>query len=733
MISTKPAGQGCPDIVPEKSNLAVPGKVESHHLNRLALVYVRQSSPQQVLEHRESAALQYNLRNKAIQWGWSSERVLVIDEDQGHTGTSTAGRFGFQRLLAEVTLDHVGLILGIEMSRLARSCKDWHQLLELCALFGTLLADQDGLYNPREYNDRLLLGLKGTISEAEVHIIRQRMSQGRLNKAKRGELFNHAPIGYVRLPTGEIAMDSDEHVQAVVRLIFDQFEQLGSINAVLRYLVRHEIKLPVRPHSGVNRGRLEWRRPNRQTLRNILHHPIYGGAYAWGRRAIDPRRKIPGRPGTGRTVVEPEQCSVLLKDRCPAYISWQQYQANRRQMANNQVRAQNRGPAREGSALLGGLLVCGRCGCRMMVRYSRSQRREGTDFNRPYYFCGRHAIDYGTESCQSFAGGVLDAFVTQQILAVLEPATLQLSLTAAKDIEQRQKKIDQQWQYRLERVQYDVDRAARQYHSVEPENRLVARELERQWEQKLLDLQQLKEEYDRFRDNHRLILTNGDRDLIQTLSADISRLWRCSQTTSADRKNIVRQLIEKVVATAPSDIQHMDVNIHWAGGFTSQHTLVRPVARYDQLDNYEQLIERILELRNQKQTSAKIAEQLNCEGYHPPKRRETFNAAMVRQLLSRRIPAGKRAGAIGLHVLTDNEWWMSDLSRHLQIPKPTLYNWVRRGFVNAQKLPGVQGAWIIWADADELERLYRLHKCSRSWLNQPQAAELTRPKPRPKI
>lgn len=731
MIRTEPASKVRPDVIPEKSNPAVPAKIEPHHQDRLAVVYVRQSSAQQVLQHRESTQLQYNLRRKAIQWGWPSERVLVIDEDQGHSGKTAAGRVGFQRLLAEVSLDHVGLILGIEMSRLARSCKDWHQLLELCGVFSTLLADLDGLYNPREYNDRLLLGLKGTLSEAELHIIRQRMSQGRMNKAKRGELFNHAPIGYVRLPTGQIAIDPDEQVQDVVRLIFDQFEQLGSINAVLRYLVRHEIKLPVRPHSGPNRGRLEWHRPNRQTLRNILHHPIYAGAYAWGRRAVDPRRQIPGRPSTGRTVVLPEQCAVLLKDRCPAYISWQQYQANRRQMANNQVRGQNRGPARQGSALLGGLLVCGRCGCRMMVRYSRSRKQDETGSNRPYYFCARHSIDYGSELCQSLAGRVLDELVTKQILTVLEPAALQLSLTVAEDIERQRKQVDRQWQHRLERAHYDADRAARQYHAVEPENRLVARELERQWEQKLLELRELREQYNRFRDEQRVTLSPADRQRIQTLSADIPQLWHSRQTTPADRKTIVRHLIKQVVVTAPCDTQHVDMTIHWAGSYTSHHTLVRPVARYDQLDNYERLIERLLELRAQKQTSAQIANQLNHEGYRPPKRRETFNAAMVRQLLARRVRIGKRPRAIELYPLAENEWWISDLARHLQIPKPTLYNWVHRGFVNAKQLPGVQGPWIIWADSDEQGRLRRLHKCPRSWLNQPQAAGLTRPKPRP--
>ena len=322
--------------------LKIPGKVKALHLERLAVVYVRQSSQQQVLEHRESAALQYALKQRAIDWGWSAERVRVIDQDQGHSGATAEGRQGFQELLAQVSLDHVGVVLGIEMSRLARCCRDWHQLLELCALFGTLLADQDGLYDPRDYNDRLLLGLKGTLSEAELHSIRLRMYQGRLNKARRGAVFTHMPTGYVRGPDGTPWLDPDQQVQSVVRLIFRKFEELGSVNGLLGYLVRHGIRLGIRPHHGVNRGALEWHRPNRVTLCNLLHHPLYAGAYSWGRRPVDPRRKIPGRPATGRTVAPLKDWQVLIRDHCPAYITWEQYQANLARMAEN--RALIKGP-----------------------------------------------------------------------------------------------------------------------------------------------------------------------------------------------------------------------------------------------------------------------------------------------------------------------------------------------------------------------------------------------------
>lgn len=700
----------------------VPSKVQARHLERLAVVYVRQSTLQQVQEHRESTALQYALRSRAIAWGWDGQRVMVIDEDLGCSGASAEGRAGFQRLLAEVSLGHVGVVLGIEMSRLARSCKDWHQLLELCALFDTLLADTDGLYDPRNYNDRLLLGLKGTLSEAELHVLRQRMNEGRLNKARRGELFNHPPMGYVRLPGGELGIDPDQQVQSVVRLIFEKFVELGTLNALLRYLVRNQIFLPVRPFSGAERGQLQWHRPNRQTLRNLLHHPIYAGAYTWGRRPVDPRRKVPGRAGTGRKVATAEQCQVLLKDRCPAYITWAQYEANRRHLAENRNLASTAGAPRQGPSLLGGLLICGQCGQRMNVQYGKR--------NVLRYACTRNYSNYAAPLCQGICGRVLDELIERLVLRVLEPASLELSLSAGADLQTEQRRLDQHWRQRLERARYDSDRAARQYHATEPENRLVVRELEKRWEQSLSAQRDVEETYARFLHEQPPQLSEADLAAMRALSTDIPSLWHSPQTTAAERQQIVRHLIEQVVLTAPSKQEVADVCVRWSGGFVSHHQLVRPVARYEQLRDYDQLSQRIMELRQAKQTSAQIAHALNAEGWRPPKRRATFNAGMVRSIFYRRGQAATRPAA---DVLAADEWWFTDLARLLGLPQPTLYSWMRRGWVNVRRvsMPHGQPRWALWADEEELDRLRRLRTCPRSWHCRPQAAELTRPKTRP--
>ena len=260
------------------------GKIQGRHRDRWAVVYVRQSTVQQVMRHQESTRLQYGLMERALELGWARERVVVIDEDLGKSGTSAEGRLGFQRLVAEVSLDHVGIVLGLEMSRLARSCRDWYQLLEVCAVFGTLIGDLDGIYDPSDYNDRLLLGLKGQMSEAESHVLKQRMLAGKRAKAARGELGLPVPMGYVRRPSGKVIKDPDEQARATIELVLDQFERLGTINGVLQYLVGHHIRLPVRAHSGPAQGELEWHRPNRRTLSHVFHHPMYAGAYVYGRR-----------------------------------------------------------------------------------------------------------------------------------------------------------------------------------------------------------------------------------------------------------------------------------------------------------------------------------------------------------------------------------------------------------------------------------------------------------------
>lgn len=498
-------------------------KIQWPHLDRLAVVYVRQSTLQQVSDHQESTRLQYGLVTRAEALGWPPERILTIDEDLGKSGSSAEGRSGFQRLVSEVGLNHVGLILGVEMSRLARSCKDWHQLLEICALFGTLIADLDGIYDPSQYNDRLLLGLKGTMSEAELHLLKQRMMQGKRTKAQRGELGFNVPIGYIRRPSGAVQFDPDEQVRQVVRLIFRKFEELGTLNATLRYLVSHDIQVGVRVSCGFDKGELQWRRPNRPTLQNLLKNPAYAGAYAYGRKQVDARKKKAGRPHTGCVVKPPEEWLVLIQDHHPAYISWEQYQRNGAQLNANRNRADELGHAREGVGLLSGLLVCGRCGCRLQVQYHRAG-----GYHR--YVCNRAMSDYGGQFCQHVSGTCLDEYVTGQVLRALEPAALDLSLAAAAHLEQDRAELDTLWQQRLERAQFEADRARRHDQLVEPENRLVARQLAQDWETALQAQHTLQDDYQRFCHDQPKGLSPEEKQQIQQLADSLPLLWAAPTT-----------------------------------------------------------------------------------------------------------------------------------------------------------------------------------------------------------
>jgi DNA invertase Pin-like site-specific DNA recombinase len=698
-------------------------KILREHLERLAVVYVRQSTPQQILNNSESTARQYALRDRAIQLGWPAARVCVIDDDQGKSGQSAEGRPGFQSLLARIALGEVGIVLGLEMSRLARSNKDWHQLLEVCALFGTLLADCDGVYDPAEHNDRLLLGLKGAMSEAELHTLRARMHQGLLNKARRGEVYNHPPIGYVKSPKQGFLLDPDEQVQTVVRLIFEQFGRQGSTCRLLRYLVGNDILMPVRPHHGEQRGELTWRRPNRVTLQSMLHHPIYAGYYRWGHRAFDPRRKKSGRPRSGRVSRRPEDCLVLLPERCPAYISVASFQANQELLSANRANAASKGAPREGPSLLGGLLLCGRCGYRMSVNYTDGGRNLR-------YCCCRARISYGEPDCQSLSGRCLDELVAQEVLAALRAAELELQLQAADDIERQRQRLHENWRQQLERARYQAERAKRQYQLAEPENRLVVRELERLWEETLQEQTRLQAEYDRFQQAQPPRLSEQEKEQIRQLAQDVPALWAAATTTARDRQRLVRLLVQKVEVTVAGQTEQVDVSIHWSGGLLSRHQLARGVQRYSQMGGYRRLCARIDELRALGKSMDEVAACLNAEGYRPAKRVERFTGGMVSGLLARRCAGGaKRHGQRVADLLEKGEWLLGDLARHLGVPTVTLHRWRKGGWVRARKLDIAGGLWAVWASGDERRRMARLRRFQKEHPNQPIPAELTTPPP----
>jgi DNA invertase Pin-like site-specific DNA recombinase len=724
-MPTRKAGdikpEGGPEGVtasPAAFGLRSVSKIRELHLDRLAMVYVRQSSPQQVLENRESRERQYALAEFAQRLGWPAERVVVVDEDQGQSGRSAVNRSGFQRLMTEVSLNHVGIVLGLELSRLSRSNKDWHQLIDVCGIFNTLLCDQDGVYDPLDSNDRLLLGMKGAMSEFELVTLRNRLLRGSRNKAERGELFLHVPLGYLKTRAGEVIQEPDEQARGMIHLVFEKFDELGSAYAVFRYLILNDLRLGFRRQRGGRIGELEWRPPSPARISSILKHPIYAGAYAYGMHRAGTKDPATGRVGGGRWFVPPEEMAVLLHDKLPAYISWDRYLANQERLRQNRSLLEARGVPKRGEALLPGLIVCGKCGRRMTTRYKTGKR--------PSYYCGEYwrlALD---EPCGHIAAVTLDDLVTREVLRALEPAALELSLRAIENVEHERKRLHDHWRQTLERAKHEVARAERQYQAVEPDNRLVARTLESRWEEALKSLRQVEEDYHRFLAKLPPTLSTADLEKIRSLSGSVATLWHAPATSAEDRKQVVRCLVERVIVATDKSSERNYVTIVWQGGFETHHQVARPVATYAQLKDIRRLTERVTRLHRDGLHLAQIAERLNAEGFVPPRRRGGFTASGVGELM-------RDLGLVGELFRDDlvgkNEWWIVDLSRTLGVIPQKVHYWVNQGWVHARRTPSGKH-WIVWADRDEVRRLQKLAKRKNSWIAA-RHPELIIPKDRP--
>jgi len=676
-----------------------PEKIHGRHRERQAIVYIRQSTPQQVERHQESTRLQYALVERACQFGWARDAIVVIDDDLGHTGSTVEGRLGFQRLVAEVSLGRVGLVLGIEMSRLARSCLDWHQLLEICAVFDTLIADPEGVYDPAGcYNDRLLLGLKATMSEAELHILKARMLEARMAKARRGELGKPVPMGYARRPSGEIIFDPDEQAQATIRLAFELYQRFGTIGKVLRHLAVNEIRMPVRVAGGENKGEIEWRRPNRPSLYCLLVNPIYAGAYVYGLRPTDRRRHKPGRPKTGRKSPKLDNAAVVIPDHVPAYITWDQYQENQARLRANAAR--QKGPVRAGSALLSGLLICGRCGLRMTSAYQNNG-------HAPRYQCGNMKSTYDEPLCQSLTAAPLDRLIAELVLAAVQPAAIEVSLAVAADVEAERAALERHWRQSLERAAYVAQRAHRQYQAVEPENRLVARTLERAWEEALADQARLEADYERRRREQPAAPSLEEIAAIQAVARDLPDLWRAKTTTQEDRQTIVRLLLDRILVEVIDGAEQVRVKCHWHGGVRTQHRVIRPVANAKALSTYAALVARASGLRRAGHDSITIATILNREGWRPAKRCDAFSPSMVRHLLYNADPeAAARRLREPKAPRNPDEWTIPELAAQIAVPESTIYGWVRKGRLSSRAIAETsRPRRLVHADAAAIEAI----------------------------
>jgi len=649
-------------------------KVTGAHLSRTAYLYVRQSTLRQVLTNTESTTRQYALRQKAIAFGWPAERIVTIDSDQGQSGASAADREGFQRLVAEVGMGRAGIVLGLEVSRLARNNADWHRLLEICAMSTTLICDEDGLYDPTDFNDRLLLGLKGTMSEAELHFIRARLIGGQRSKARRGELRMGLPVGLVYDPTGKVVLDPDTGVQQAIRHVFTLFARTGSARATVQQFNTDGLLFPVRVRTGARKGELAWMPLQHWRVLRTLHNPRYAGAFAYGRR----RERLAANGKKTLDTLPREQWIALIRDAHPGYISWDQYETNQRLLlanlllANATAHGEDRaaGPAREGTALLQGLAICGRCGRRMTVRY---HTRRGVEV--PDYQCMNRCIQDGGRRCQTIPGAVIDTAVGQLLLDTLTPLALEVALTVQAELDTRAAEADALRRHHVERARHRADLARRRYLAVDPDNRLVADSLEADWNDALRALQAAREDYDRASAAAAAALTEIHKAKIRSLATDFPALWANPDTPQRERKRMVRLLVDDVTLHKTDQI-HLHVRLR--GGQTTSLTIAIPPKAWQVRQTHPDTLatlDRLLDTH----TDAETADALNTAG-HRSGEGKPFTARIVLDARrSNNLPShADRLRAQGL--LTKIE-----IAAQLGVHPSTVKSWTRTGILNSHK------------------------------------------------
>jgi DNA invertase Pin-like site-specific DNA recombinase len=657
-------------------------KLQPTHLQRTAIVYVRQSSPAQVEHNRESTLRQYALVERAATLGWQRDQISVIDEDLGMSGASSAQRLGFARLTTEVALKRVGIVLGLEVSRLARNNADWYRLLDLCGMTDTLIGDADGIYHPALFNDRLVLGLKGTMSEAELHILRARLEGGIRNKAARGELRRGLPVGFVYgEQDGEVRLHPDASVVGAIRTVFERFVELGSARQVWLWFRTQGLSFPLQCNG---LSEIRWVAPTYTAIHKVLRHPVYAGAYVYGRSRVE--RFVNDHGGIGKRLrrVPRAQWSVLIHDHHEGYIDWATYEANQQRLGNN-IRPQPHhagGAVREGNALLQGLAVCGHCGRRLHTHYRGN-------FSAPGYHCpGKALVEGRGQYCLNIGGVQIDQAVARVVLEALTPAALQASLKAVQQLAADCDSALSQWRLAVERARYEAERAERRYRIVEPENRLVARGLEAEWEKRLRELQQAQSELAIREQQRPRALDAAQFERIRALGVDLKRVWSAPATEDRDRKELLRTLLEEVIIAVKREEQCAHLTLRWRSGALTELELELP-RRQAAVRTDEDTIELIRRLAAHYPDTT-IAGILNQQG-RKSAYGERFTAVIVSSLrYTRAIPRYQPPTEPPKGELLS----VKQTAQRLNLAASTVHRWLAEGFIAGEQLtPGAP--WMI--------------------------------------
>lgn len=645
-------------------------KITADHLKRKAYLYVRQSSLKQVLNNTESTKRQYALRQKAITLGWPTEQIVTIDTDQGQSGASSAYREGFKKLVSEVGMGHAGMVIGLEVSRLARNSSDWHRLLEISALTNTLILDEDGLYDPCQFNDRLLLGLKGTMSEAELHVLKARLQGGIFSKASRGELRGPIPIGFVYNAAGKVVLDPDRQIQESIRLFFKTFRRTGSASGTVKYFRQGGIKFPRKLRGAPNKGDIIWAELAHSRALQMLHNPRYAGAFFFGR--VKTRKLADG--STKYEKQSRDQWHTLLKDAHEGYISWEDYEDNLKRLKEN---AQTNGldrkkhPPREGPALLQGLVVCGICGSRMTVRYhSRNKQLH------PDYMCQHRGIEESAPVCQSINGEPVDRAIGKLLIKSMTPLALEVALSVQKELELRADETDNLKKQDVERARYEADLAQRRYMLVDPENRLVADSLEADWNAKLQCLELAQKEYENSRKADHFILTQQEKEQIMSLATDFPRLWNNPKTPFREKKRMVRLMIED--ATLIKN-QTISVKIRFRGGAIKSLSLDTPKSAPELRKTNRSLVDQIDCLLDH-HTEEEIACILNTEG------KVTGTGQPFRRKLVSYIRRTYNLKSRHERLRTQGLLNVDEVAKILMVTKPTCRKWADKQILTSYRL-----------------------------------------------
>lgn len=661
-------------------------KITTEHLQKKAYVYVRQSTLGQVMHHQESTNRQYALKDKALSLGWSEREIRTLDRDLGMSGAQSQSREDFKTLLADVSLGEVGAVLALEASRLARSNTDWHRLIELCSLTGTLILDEDGVYDPADFNDGLLLGIKGTMSAAELHFLNGRLQGGKRNKAERGELRFPLPVGLCWDDGGGIVLDPDQEVQGAVRMVFRSFQETGSAYGVAHQFAETGLKFPKRAYGGVWDGKLIWDHLTDSRVLSILKNPAYAGVYAFGRFRHVKEILQDGQIRQRVRKMPRDSWLVEIQNHHEGYTTWDEYLANQDQLQRNRTQSpENVLPqsAREGLALLQGLLVCGQCGRRLTVRY------RGNGGIYPTYECNwRKREGRSKKSCMSISCQPLDEALSERVLAAVCPEQLQLALLAQEELSQRDGSLRRQWDMRLQRAQYEADLAQRRYEQVDPDNRLVAGSLESRWNAALMQVEEVRRQMEDFCRRQTRTFTEQQRAQILALADDFPRLWQAPATPFKEKKRMLRLLVEDITVERGAD-REVVLHARWTGGACEDLTATLPAKIQDRLRYPAERIEEIRQLAK-KHTDAEIAELFNNRGGRSS-RGKRFTAKMIGWIrYNHRIPT--------VELKRDDELTVAEVAARFGVSHYVVYYWIERNILPARQQAANRPYWITLTD-----------------------------------